>query len=116
MPIYEYRCQSCARDFEMTRPIAQSGEPAPCPTCGKLAQKLVSSFASKADYTVKVPTKEPFRAPMASGAKAGAARQGSRPQARDQGSRPQARDQGSRPQARDTAAKPTSSRRGAGKK
>jgi putative FmdB family regulatory protein len=108
MPIYEYRCQSCARDFEMTRPIAQSGEPAPCPTCGKPAQKLVSSFASKADYTVKVPTKEPFRAPMASGAPAG--------RAAGQGSRPQARDQGSRPQARDTAAKPASSRRAAGKK
>jgi len=68
MPIYEYRCQACARDFEMTRPIAQSSEPAPCPTCGKSAQKLVSSFASKADYTVKVPTKEPFRAPLASAA------------------------------------------------
>ena len=73
----------------MTRPIAQSGEPAPCPTCGNPAQKLVSSFASKADYTVKVPTKEPFRAPMSSGAASGGAR---------------------------TAAKPTSSRRGAGKK
>ncbi|HEY3078396.1 MAG TPA: zinc ribbon domain-containing protein [Chloroflexota bacterium] len=90
MPIYEYRCQSCAGDFEVTRPIAQSSEPAPCPTCGKPAQKLVSSFASKADYTVKVPTKEPFRAPMASGTPSGGA---------------------ARP-----AAKPASSRKGAVKK
>jgi putative FmdB family regulatory protein len=73
MPIYEYRCQSCAKDFEVTRPIAQAGDPAPCPTCGKPAQKLVSSFASKAEYTVKVPTKEPFRAPMASTATSGGA-------------------------------------------
>ena len=65
MPIYEYRCQGCGKDFEMTRSFSQSGDPAPCPTCGKPAQKLVSAFASKADYTVKIPAKEPFRAPIA---------------------------------------------------
>ena len=64
MPIYEYRCASCAKDFELTRPISQASDPGKCPTCGKAAPKLVSSFASKADYTVKVPTKEPFRAAM----------------------------------------------------
>lgn len=64
MPIYEYRCASCGQDFEQTRPVAQSSDPAPCPTCQKPAQKLISSFASKVDYTVKVPTKGPFRAPV----------------------------------------------------
>ena len=64
MPIYEYRCEKCGKDFDLTRPISQASESAPCPTCKKPAQKLVSSFASKADYTVKVPAKEPFRAPL----------------------------------------------------
>jgi putative FmdB family regulatory protein len=64
VPIYEYRCASCAKDFELTRPISQASDPGKCPTCGKGAPKLVSSFASKADYTVKVPAKEPFRAAM----------------------------------------------------
>lgn len=63
MPIYEYRCTGCGNDFEMTRSISQAGEPATCPACGKDAHKLISAFASKVDYTVKVPTKEPFRAP-----------------------------------------------------
>ena len=68
MPIYEYRCAGCGADFELTRSMSQSGDPAPCPSCGKPAEKLVSSFASKADYAIKVPAKEPFRAPAGSGA------------------------------------------------
>ena len=102
MPIYEYRCQSCARDFEVTRPFSQSSDPAPCPTCGKPAQKLVSSFASKAEYTVKVPTKEPFRAPMAAKAGSGG---GSRSAAKT----------GSGGASR-SAAKPAAGRRAAAKK
>ena len=34
------------------------------PMISSVVPKLVSSFASKADYTVKVPAKEPFRAAM----------------------------------------------------
>jgi putative FmdB family regulatory protein len=68
MPIYEYRCAGCGKDFELTRSFSQSGDAAPCPICGKPAEKLVSSFASKADYAIKVPAKEPFRAPMAAAA------------------------------------------------
>jgi putative FmdB family regulatory protein len=64
MPIYEYRCASCGADFELTRSMSQSGDPASCPTCKRPAEKLVSSFASKADYAIKVPAKEPFRAPQ----------------------------------------------------
>ncbi len=62
MPIYEYRCTACGNDFELTRPVSQSSDPASCPKCGKGAEKLVSVFASKADYTVKGPTKDAFRA------------------------------------------------------
>ena len=88
MPIYEYRCASCGTDFELTRPISQSGDPAPCPSCGKPAQKLISSFASKADYAIKVPAKEPFRAPAGSSAAAKpAAKSAARPAARASGGR-----------------------------
>lgn len=65
MPIYEYRCSACGNEFEMTRPISQSGDPAPCTSCGKPSQKLVSQFASKVDYAIKGPTKQPFRGPGA---------------------------------------------------
>lgn len=61
MPIYEYRCAACSKEFEMTRPFSESSGTAPCPTCGKPGEKLVSVFASKADYTIKVPSKEAFR-------------------------------------------------------
>ena len=68
MPIYEYRCANCGTDFELARPMSQSGDPASCPNCKRPAQKLVSSFASKADYAIKVPAKEPFRAPATAAA------------------------------------------------
>ena len=70
MPIYEYRCAACGNEFEMTRPISQSGDPAPCTKCGKPSQKLVSQFASKVDYAIKGPTKEPFRGTTAASATA----------------------------------------------
>ena len=69
MPIYEYRCAACGTDFELTRSFSQSGDPAPCPSCRKPAEKLVSAFASKADYAIKVPAKEPFRAPIVKASK-----------------------------------------------
>jgi len=61
MPIYEYQCPKCGREFELMRAMSQSDEPAPCPNCGTAAQRLVSVFASKADYYIKVPRKEAFR-------------------------------------------------------
>lgn len=33
MPLYEYHCESCERDFEKRRPIAQADEPLHCPEC-----------------------------------------------------------------------------------
>jgi putative FmdB family regulatory protein len=61
MPIYEYWCAKCEKEFEQMRPISQSGEPASCPTCGTSSQKLPSVFASKENYTIKVPKGNAYR-------------------------------------------------------
>ena len=48
MPIYEYRCKGCKKDFEVLQKITD--EPlAACPTCGKQVKRLISqtSFALK---------------------------------------------------------------------
>ncbi|WP_146057172.1 zinc ribbon domain-containing protein, partial [Streptomyces sp. SM14] len=31
MPRYEYRCRGCGDQFELSRPMAQSSDPATCP-------------------------------------------------------------------------------------
>lgn len=41
MPIYEYRCAKCKKNFELLQKI--SDEPrAACPKCGKKAKRLIS--------------------------------------------------------------------------
>jgi putative FmdB family regulatory protein len=55
MPIYEYWCDVCQKEFEQMRPMSQSADPAACPTCDASSEKLPSVFASKAEYTIKVP-------------------------------------------------------------
>jgi putative FmdB family regulatory protein len=61
MPIYEYWCSKCKKEFEQMRPISQSGSPADCPDCGTSSEKLPSVFASKENYTIKVPRSAAFR-------------------------------------------------------
>ncbi|MBI2910705.1 MAG: zinc ribbon domain-containing protein [Chloroflexi bacterium] len=63
MPIYEYCCAACKKEFELMRPLSQMGDPAPCPSCGAEGQRLISAFASKVDYYIKASTKPPFREP-----------------------------------------------------
>ena len=31
MPLYDFRCQSCGLEFEVSRPVARAAEPAYCP-------------------------------------------------------------------------------------
>lgn len=63
MPIYEYRCPDCGKDFELMRPFSEADEPAPCPDCGAKGERMLSVFASTAGFGIKVPEKAPFRKP-----------------------------------------------------
>ena len=61
MPIYEYYCRNCEKIFELMRPITEANDTARCPDCGAECEKLVSAFASKADFYIRPPRKEAFR-------------------------------------------------------
>ncbi|MFE7617809.1 zinc ribbon domain-containing protein [Streptomyces sp. NPDC057496] len=45
MPRYEYRCRSCGDTFELSRPMAQSSDPASCPAGHDDTVKLLSTVA-----------------------------------------------------------------------
>ncbi len=46
MPLYEYYCRKCDKVFETLRSLRQSEQPAPCPACGREAQRIMpTSFA-----------------------------------------------------------------------
>ncbi|MFF9347351.1 zinc ribbon domain-containing protein [Streptomyces sp. NPDC014734] len=45
MPRYEYRCRSCGDTFELSRPMAQSSDPAACPAGHSDTVKLLSTVA-----------------------------------------------------------------------
>ncbi|MER6420548.1 zinc ribbon domain-containing protein [Streptomyces sp. NPDC001137] len=45
MPRYEYRCRSCGDTFELSRPMAQSSDPAVCPAGHEDTVKLLSTVA-----------------------------------------------------------------------
>lgn len=41
MPIYEYRCQNCGKEFELFRSTSASDDPS-CKFCGGTTRKLIS--------------------------------------------------------------------------
>lgn len=45
MPRYEYRCRTCGDTFELSRPMAQSADPADCPAGHADTVKLLSTVA-----------------------------------------------------------------------
>lgn len=45
MPRYDYRCRACGATFEVTRPMADSAEPAECPEGHGDTVKLLSTVA-----------------------------------------------------------------------
>jgi len=44
MPLYEYRCDSCEKTFEVIRRITEKDD-VKCPECGRKAKKQVTGFA-----------------------------------------------------------------------
>ena len=65
MPIYEYACQKCGREFEVRKSISLMDEQANCPTCQGHGRRLLSVFTSSeiGKYNLKIPRKAPFRGP-----------------------------------------------------
>ena len=61
MPVYEYYCLKCQKEFELRRPVSQVSEPAFCPSCGAEGKKLVSASASKVGYYLRPLARPPFR-------------------------------------------------------
>jgi putative FmdB family regulatory protein len=48
MPLYEYRCEGCGRQFEIVQAVSARAEDTSCPHCrATKATRLMSSFASK---------------------------------------------------------------------
>ncbi len=46
MPIYEYKCRKCGRQFELIRLFSTESEEVVCPQCGDAhPQKLISAFS-----------------------------------------------------------------------
>ncbi|MGW0189495.1 FmdB family zinc ribbon protein [Streptomyces sp. NPDC003362] len=45
MPRYEYRCRTCGDTFELSRPMAESADPAACPAGHDDTVKLLSTVA-----------------------------------------------------------------------
>ncbi|MDF6021389.1 zinc ribbon domain-containing protein [Streptomyces sp. JH34] len=43
MPRYEYRCRPCGETFELSRPMAESSDPASCPSGHEDTVKLLST-------------------------------------------------------------------------
>lgn len=53
MPVYEYFCPKCKKEFELKRPFSEADKLTNCPQCGSESQKLISAFASKESFYIK---------------------------------------------------------------
>ncbi|MET9722441.1 FmdB family zinc ribbon protein [Streptomyces zaomyceticus] len=61
MPRYEFRCRTCGDTFELSRPMAESSDPASCPAGHDDTVKLLSAVAVGGSATA------PAAAPAPSG-------------------------------------------------
>ncbi|WP_282698179.1 zinc ribbon domain-containing protein [Streptomyces sp. CC208A] len=56
MPRYEYRCRTCGDTFELSRPMAESSDPATCPVGHDDTVKLLSAVAVGGSAAPAAPT------------------------------------------------------------
>ena len=70
MPIYEYYCEKCEKEFELKRLMADIDKPALCPKCKTKGTRLVTAFSSQVGLHLKTPAKAVFRKPAAKTSKA----------------------------------------------
>ena len=61
MPIYQYYCEKCEKEFEVKRLMAEIDKPAPCPKCKREGTRLVTAFSSMVGLHLKTPSKAIFR-------------------------------------------------------
>jgi putative FmdB family regulatory protein len=54
MPIYEYVCKDCEKQFEVIRPMSQADAPLACPACGRQQsrRKLAVFYAHSGGHAV----------------------------------------------------------------
>jgi len=46
MPIYDWKCRKCGKEFEATAPMSEKGSKVKCPRCGQSgAEKQMSGFS-----------------------------------------------------------------------
>ncbi|HEX4222973.1 MAG TPA: zinc ribbon domain-containing protein [Pseudonocardiaceae bacterium] len=45
MPTYAYKCRACADEFELSRPMSESADPARCPVGHTDTVKLLTTVA-----------------------------------------------------------------------
>lgn len=61
MPVYEYRCSSCAHRFsKLSRRVSIPGDPLPpCPQCGAASERALSSFAYHRSLQMQIEQLDP---------------------------------------------------------
>lgn len=52
MPTYEYRCETCAKEFEVVCPMSAHTTRTRCPRCGADAQQFFSKVVTHDDHPV----------------------------------------------------------------
>ena len=48
MPMYQYTCTSCSKEFELRRPRIDVRKKASCPDCGSDGKRKISEFPGAA--------------------------------------------------------------------
>ncbi|TDC88085.1 zinc ribbon domain-containing protein [Actinomadura sp. 7K507] len=59
MPRYDYRCRACGSTFEISRPMINASDPAPCPDGHDDTVKLLSTVAVTGSSRGTAPPPEP---------------------------------------------------------